>query len=115
SKARLRPDERPEGYRLSGRFRLRCCPRAQGRYIAVMTDLLLALDEGTTSTRAMAFDLTGRPVATATQALTQHYPRPGWVEHDPAEIWAETLAAARSACEAAGGAERIAAIGITNQ
>lgn len=80
-----------------------------------MTDLLLALDEGTTSTRAMAFDLRGEPVATATRALTQHYPQPGWVEHDPAEIWAETLAAARSACEAAGGAERIAAIGITNQ
>lgn len=80
-----------------------------------MTDLLLALDEGTTSTRAMVFDPTGKPVASAARPLTQFYPQPGRVEHDPEEIWRETLAAATEAIRTAGGAERIAAIGLTNQ
>lgn len=85
-----------------------------------MTDLLLALDEGTTSTRAMVFTLSGTVVATATRPLIQHYPKPGWVEHNPREIWDETLAACRAAIERAtngqaGGIERIAALGITNQ
>ncbi|MCH8685292.1 glycerol kinase GlpK [Pedomonas mirosovicensis] len=80
-----------------------------------MTDLLLAIDEGTTSTRAMVFDRKGWPVATATRALTQHYPRPGWVEHDPREIWEQTLAATRAAIAQVGGHQRISAIGLTNQ
>ena len=80
-----------------------------------MTDFLLALDEGTTSTRAMVFDLTGAVIATDSRPLIQHYPKPGWVEHNPKEIWAETLAATRAAIEQAGGAGRIAALGITNQ
>lgn len=52
-----------------------------------MREYLLVLDEGTTSTRAMLFTAEGRCVASEASALTQHYPRPGWVEHDAAEIW----------------------------
>lgn len=78
-------------------------------------DLILVLDAGTTSTRAMTFTPDGALRAVAQQELTQHYPQPGWVEHDPREIWDRTLACARQAVEAAGGADRIAAIGITNQ
>jgi glycerol kinase len=81
-----------------------------------MTDpLILVLDEGTTSTRAMLFTASGELRGTAQRELTQHYPRPGWVEHDAAEIWDKTLACAREMVGRAGGAERIAAIGITNQ
>jgi glycerol kinase len=81
-----------------------------------MTDpLILVLDEGTTSTRAMLFTQAGGLRGTAQRELTQHYPRPGWVEHDAAEIWQRTLACAREMVERAGGAERIAAIGVTNQ
>ncbi|MGN6358735.1 MAG: FGGY family carbohydrate kinase [Novosphingobium sp.] len=76
---------------------------------------VLVLDAGTTSTRAMIFALDGQVMATAQRELTQFYPQPGWVEHDPAEIWAATLACAREAVEYAGGAVRIGAIGITNQ
>ena len=79
-----------------------------------MTDLILVLDEGTTSTRAMLFGLDGALQALAQRELTQHYPRPGWVEHDAGEIWERTLACARQAIEKAG-ADRIACIGITNQ
>jgi len=75
---------------------------------------LLVLDEGTTSTRAIAFDLSGSIVAQAGHALTQSYPQPGWVEHDAAEIWEHSLAALRSVVAEAG-VHRIAAIGITNQ
>ncbi|HEY7806977.1 MAG TPA: glycerol kinase GlpK [Croceibacterium sp.] len=77
--------------------------------------LILVLDEGTTSTRAMLFTAAGELRGTAQRELTQHYPQPGWVEHDASEIWARTLACAREMVEQAGGAERIAAIGITNQ
>jgi glycerol kinase len=81
-----------------------------------MTDpLILVLDEGTTSTRAMLFTPTGALRGTAQRELTQHYPRPGWVEHDAGEIWDKTLACARDMVERAGGAGRIAAIGLTNQ
>ena len=76
--------------------------------------LLLALDEGTTSTRAAVFDLSGNIVASEGAPLTQHYPQPGWVEHDAAEIWARTLACAEAAARRVG-VERIAAIGLTNQ
>ena len=80
-----------------------------------MTQNILVIDEGTTSTRAMLFGFDGRPVASAQHGLTQHYPAPGWVEHDAAEIWERTLLAAREMVAKAGGADRIAAIGITNQ
>jgi glycerol kinase len=77
--------------------------------------LILVLDEGTTSTRAMLFTASGEPRGTAQRELTQHYPRPGWVEHDPGEIWQRTFECAREMVALAGGAERIAAIGVTNQ
>ncbi len=81
-----------------------------------MTDpLILVLDAGTTSVRAMAFAPDGTVHAVAQQELTQHYPQAGWVEHDAAEIWTKTLVCAREVVAACGGAGRFAAIGITNQ
>jgi glycerol kinase len=78
-----------------------------------MGDNILVIDAGTTSTRAMVFDAHGGLLRVAQAELTQHYPRPGWVEHDAAEIWTRTLRCLR---EVAGeGAAGIAAIGITNQ
>ena len=83
-------------------------------HVTRMSDHVLVLDSGTTSTRAIVFDLTGRVAAVAQRALTQHYPRPGWVEHDAQEIWRFTLACAEEVVRKVR-AERIAAIGITNQ
>jgi glycerol kinase len=81
-----------------------------------MTDqFILVLDEGTTSTRAMLFGVDGRQHGVSQRELTQYYPHPGWVEHDAAEIWEKTLACARQIVEQAGAADRVAAIGITNQ
>ena len=80
-----------------------------------MSDSILVIDAGTTSTRAMLFGPDGAPVASAQHGLTQHYPEPGRVEHDAGEIWDRTLAAAQEMAAKAGGANRIAAIGITNQ
>ena len=77
--------------------------------------LILVLDEGTTSTRAMLFTGAGEWRGAAQRELTQHYPRPGWVEHDADEIWRRTLECAGEMVARAGGAERIAAIGIANQ
>ena len=78
--------------------------------------LVLAIDQGTTSSRAMLFDRAGRPQASAQQEFPQHFPQPGWVEHDPEDIWRDTLAVAKGALEQAdGGADGVAAIGITNQ
>ena len=76
--------------------------------------LLLAIDQGTTSSRAMVFDRAGRPVAVSQQAFGQHYPQDGWVEHDPEEIWQTTLATCRDVL-ARTDADSIAAIGIANQ
>ncbi|MFS8582755.1 MAG: FGGY family carbohydrate kinase, partial [Limnochordales bacterium] len=77
---------------------------------------VLALDQGTTSSRAILFDAAGRPAAMAQQEFRQLYPRPGWVEHDPEEIWSTQLATAREALAKAGvPAADVAAIGITNQ
>src|SRR4051812_45989194 len=76
---------------------------------------LLVIDEGTTSTRAMLFAPDGACLAVAQRELAQHYPRPGWVEHDAEEIWSSSLACARAVVAQAGGADRVAAIGITNQ
>jgi glycerol kinase len=76
---------------------------------------ILVIDEGTTSTRAMLFAPDGASPGSAGRELAQHYPRDGWVEHDPEEIWRATLACAEEMVAKAGGAERIACIGITNQ
>jgi glycerol kinase len=77
---------------------------------------LLALDQGTSSSRSIVFDANGHVVAQAQQELTQIYPQPGWVEHDPQEIWRTQLATAREALARAGiQARDVRAVGITNQ
>ena len=77
---------------------------------------ILAIDQGTTSSRAMVFDSSGRPLGQAQQELPQHFPQSGWVEHDAEDIWRDTLAVTRGALESAGtSASAVAAIGITNQ
>ncbi len=79
-------------------------------------NFVLAIDQGTTSSRAIVFDGAHLPVATAQQEFTQHFPRSGWVEHDPEDIWRSTIATCRAAIAKAGiSASAIAAIGITNQ
>ncbi|HEX3699850.1 MAG TPA: glycerol kinase GlpK [Phenylobacterium sp.] len=78
--------------------------------------LLLALDQGTTSTRAILFDARGRALAEAGRPLAQAYPQDGWVEHDADEIFAASLAVLAEAVEGAGrGLAEVAAIGVTNQ
>ncbi|MDD2545520.1 MAG: glycerol kinase GlpK [Burkholderiaceae bacterium] len=77
---------------------------------------LLALDQGTSSSRSIVFDENGRIVAQAQRELPQIYPQPGWVEHDPLEIWRTQLATARDALAQAGlAASAVRAVGITNQ
>jgi glycerol kinase len=77
---------------------------------------LLALDQGTTSSRSVLFNLGGEPVAYAQEELAQHYPQPGWVEHDAREIWESQLKTARACLELAGiEPSAVAAIGLTNQ
>ena len=77
---------------------------------------ILAIDQGTTSTRSLVFSADRQVLAKAQRELTQHYPQDGWVEHDPEDIWRDTLTTARDALEMAGlAAMDIAAIGITNQ
>ena len=77
---------------------------------------LLALDQGTSSSRSIVFDADGRIVAMAQRELPQHYPQPGWVEHDANEIWTSQRDVA---CEALASAklkaQDVAAVGITNQ
>jgi glycerol kinase len=77
--------------------------------------LILALDQGTTSSRAIAFGRDGRPVAVAQQAFEQKFPSPGHVTHDPEAIWSSQLAVAHEVVKAVGGAGQIAAVGIANQ
>ena len=77
---------------------------------------ILAIDQGTTSSRAIVFDPKGQQLAVAQQEFPQHYPDDGWVEHDPEDIWSTTLATAQQAFRQAEGAgNTIVAIGITNQ
>ncbi|MBW6393812.1 glycerol kinase GlpK [Thermus sp. SYSU G05001] len=77
---------------------------------------LLALDQGTTSSRAILFGLEGRPVAMAQREFRQLYPRPGWVEHDPLEIWESQLGVTQEALRQAGvEAREVVALGLTNQ
>jgi glycerol kinase len=78
-----------------------------------MASHILAIDQGTTSTRSIVFDRAGRSVAMARREFAQHYPAPGWVEHDPEDIWRDVLATAKEAMAQA--AVPIAAIGIANQ
>ncbi len=80
-----------------------------------MSDRLLVIDEGTSSARAMLFDASGRSLGLAQHLFRSEFPQPGWVEQDPEEIWQLTRAAAGAMVDQAGGAARIAAIGITNQ
>jgi glycerol kinase len=78
--------------------------------------VILALDQGTTSSRAIVFDRDGAIVAFDQREFPQHFPQPGWVEHDPREIWESQLATARNAlCNARVSAADVATIGITNQ
>ena len=77
---------------------------------------IMALDQGTTSSRCILFDHQGNRVSTASQEFSQHYPKPGWVEHDPMEIFASQLGVSSRAMNQIGiGPSEIAAIGITNQ
>ena len=77
---------------------------------------ILAIDQGTTSTRAIVFDEKCRIAGLGQREFAQHYPRSGWVEHDPDDIWETTLATCREAMARADvSAAQIAAIGITNQ
>lgn len=79
-------------------------------------EYLLALDQGTSSSRAIVFNRAGQIVASAQQEFPQHFPQPGWVEHDPLDIWSSQLATRRAALEQARlGAADMAALGITNQ
>jgi len=81
-----------------------------------MQKYILALDQGTTSSRAIVFDHEGLPVASSQHEYPQHFPQPGWVEHDALDIWHSQLACAREALVRAGiDASRVAAIGIANQ
>ncbi len=77
---------------------------------------ILSLDQGTTSSRAILFNESGEMMSSAQKEFKQYYPNPGWVEHDPMEIWNTQLEVARAAIEKLGiSAENVAAIGITNQ
>lgn len=81
-----------------------------------MDKFILALDQGTTSSRAIIFDKDSKIVGSSQQEFTQIFPKPGWVEHDPQEIWSSQIAVARSVLSETGiKASQIAAIGITNQ
>jgi glycerol kinase len=81
-----------------------------------MTRCVLALDQGTTSSRAILFDRRGRSIASAQEEFPQHYPRPGWVEHDPSDLWDTTHRVALAVLRKAGiGRRDIAAVGIANQ
>ena len=81
-----------------------------------MAGYVLAIDQGTTSSRAILLDAGYRVVALDQREFEQHFPRSGWVEHEPEDIWNTTLATCRGAMAKAGAAAKdIAAIGITNQ
>jgi glycerol kinase len=81
-----------------------------------MSQYLLAIDQGTTSSRAIVFSAQGLPVARAQQEFKQYFPQDGWVEHDGEELWLSTLKVCREALKQSGlSASDVAAIGITNQ
>jgi glycerol kinase len=77
---------------------------------------LLALDQGTTSSRSMLFDLEGRPLGSAQREFPQHFPQPGWVEHDPRDIWESQIGTVRDVLQQTGTRpNELIAVGITNQ
>jgi len=81
-----------------------------------MTDFILAIDQGTTSTRSILFDRSYKAAGVGQMEFTQHFPQSGWVEHEAEDLWTTTLETARTAISKAGiSSEQIAAIGITNQ
>ena len=81
-----------------------------------MKKYVMALDQGTTSSRCILFDKKGNICSVAQKEFEQIYPKPGWVEHDPMEIWASQLSVATEAISKIGAsADEIASIGITNQ
>ncbi len=81
-----------------------------------MTKYIMALDAGTTSNRCILFDQAGRICSSAQKEFTQYFPKPGWVEHDPEEIWCTQLEVARQAMANIGATARdIAAVGVANQ
>ena len=80
-----------------------------------MSEYILVIDEGTTSTRAIAFDRTMQPHATSQIEIPLTFPKDGWVEQDPEAIWANTIKVCRDVIAQSGGVKAIAAIGITNQ
>ncbi|MGH9545109.1 MAG: FGGY family carbohydrate kinase, partial [Terriglobales bacterium] len=84
--------------------------------IAAVANYIGAIDQGTTSTRFCVYDAAGKTVAAAQKEHQQIYPQPGWVEHDPAEIWSSQSATMAEVLDRAGvGAGAVAAIGVTNQ
>src|SRR6516165_2595416 len=92
------------------------CAYSVRRGKCIMSKYILALDQGTTSSRAILFDHDGSVCASASQEFKQYYPQPGWVEHDPEEIWRSQLTVAQKVLAAAGTRpEDVAAVGITNQ
>src|SRR5436305_7895342 len=95
-------------------FRTRSCSTKDNRGLRLTH--LLAIDQGTTSTRAFLFDAALQPVGFAQLEFPQIFPSPGWVEHDPQGIWTTSVATARAAMASAGvSADDVAAMGITNQ
>ena len=76
---------------------------------------ILAIDQGTTSSRAIVFGAAGEILASAQREFEQIYPQPGWVEHDPEAIWQSTLAVCGQALSQSGAADQVAGVGITNQ
>src|SRR5437870_3268331 len=91
-------------------------PPDSSRTLIMPSSYILAIDQGTTSTRAAIYDVSGQCVGSAAQELTQHYPQPAWVEHDAEEIWQSVASVVPRALEAARITARdLAAIGLTNQ
>lgn len=81
-----------------------------------MTDYILALDQGTTSSRAIIFDADGQRISAGQEEFPQHFPQDGWVEHEPEDLWGSTLRSAQQAIKESGlQAKEVRAIGITNQ
>ncbi|AOX19311.1 glycerol kinase GlpK [Kozakia baliensis] len=78
-------------------------------------DCILAIDQGTTSTRSIVFDRNAQALSVSRREFPQHYPEPGWVEHDVEDIWRDVVDTAKEAIEQVGGLSRIAGLGITNQ
>src|SRR5258708_1944728 len=100
--------------RTPSKMRSTSCDLSQRK--RAMTPHILAIDQGTTGSTVLIMDVEGRTLGRATREFAQHFPKPGWVEHEPEEIWQSVRGALAGAFEAAGvGWEAIAAIGITNQ